>query len=473
MEPAIAGALYTAENLISGAVALAAGILHPTLPLKANLTHLTSVPLPRTNHTISIIKGRAYIFGGEESPGTLAPNDMNIVILPSSGVLSADYTSIPARSIHVNGSVPAPRRGHSAAVIGDLIYIFGGEGVAAAENGRIWVFNTSTNDWSFMDPSPGSAYPSPRSGHASTSAAFPGPRDVIYKERAPQQPADPAKAVPEPADEDSWGTVFLLGGRDIGMGSLLNDALAFDVRTRTWSNIPVPPGQPREGASVTIVGDRMYRFGGKRVGSGISSAAQMQYLDVSPVWKHAEGGTTPLAAGWAWEDIGLNDEKDERGEAEAVPNSRAGAGLVNVTTGQGRNYLLAIGGEAQAGFETETVGTSSARFLDDIWAFQIPASSTSAAALKDQTRAAIKRDTNEGKWAEVLYTYVDAKGEEEKEDRGTERFEELGRRRGVGARGHFAVAKGTEVDGASVVVWGGVDGQGGVLGDGWLVTVER
>lgn len=444
MEPAVAGALYTAESLLEGAVAFAKGITHPTLPVKANLTHITSVPVPRSHHTVSVVKGRAYIFGGESEPGKLADNDMQIVILPSSGVLEADYISKPARPVHAGGEVPAPRKGHTAVVLGDNIYVFGGEGVTT-ENGRVWMYSTTSNAWSYLDPSPGTLYPSHRSGHASASSDLPGPKDVVYKERAPQQPADPAKAVPEPADDDSWGTVFVVGGRDAEKGELLNDGLAFDIKTRTWSNIPTPLGQPREGASMALAGSRLYRFGGKGIETFTSGA--IEFVDVSPVWKHAEGGTTPLTSGWAWEEL-------SHAEGEA-PQARSGAGLTTVTTGQGRHYLLAIGGEGEA-----------LTFFDDIWAFQLPPEGSSGAAVKDQTRATLKRDTHESKWAEVQYKFVDSTGEEEKEIPGEPK-------KGLGVRGNFAVAKGTEVDGATAVAWGGVDASGKVLGDGWLVTIDR
>ncbi|KAF2016279.1 galactose oxidase [Aaosphaeria arxii CBS 175.79] len=442
---AVAGALYAADNLLQGAAALATGILYPTLPLKSNISHITSVPIPISQHTISVVKGRAYIFGGENAPGQLANNDMHVVILPSSGVLEADYTTISPRAAVAGGAVPAARKGHTAVVIGDTIYVFGGEGVPEPENGRVWAFSTVANSWSYLDPSPGTLFPSQRTGHAAAGADFPGPRDVVFKERAPQQPADPAKAVPEPADDDSWGTLFVVGGKDVEKGELLNDALAFDIRTRMWSNVPSPPGQPREGASIDVVGKRLYRFGGKGVETFASGG--MDFVDVSPVWKHAEGGTTPLTTGWDWEEIRV-------GEGDA-PQARSSAGLVSVTTGQGRHYLLIIGGEG----ETST-------FFDDIWSFQLPPEGYSAAAVKDQTRAAIKKDTYEGKWAELNYKFVDATGEETKEIPGQPK-------RGLGIRGHFAATKGTEVDGASVVAWGGVDKDGKVLGDGWLITVER
>ena len=444
MEPAVAGALYTAETLIEGAVAAVKGITHPTLPLKASLIHITSVPVPRSHHTISVTKGRAYIFGGETEPGKLADNAMHIVILPSSGVLEADYTSRPARPATAEGPVPAPRKGHTAVVVGDLIYVFGGEGVEA-EKGRVWMYNTTANTWSFLDPASDTLYPSHRSGHAAASSSLPGPRDIVHKEKAPQQPADPAKVVPEPADNDSWGTIFIVGGRDTEKKVLLNDALAFDIRTRTWSNIPTPSGQPREGASLVIVGNRLYRFGGKGVETFASGA--IEFVDVSPVWKHAEGGTTPLTSGWVWEDI-----SPKEGDA---PKARSGAGLATVTTGQGRHYLLAVGGEAEG-----------SNFYDDIWAFQLPPEGSSGAAIKDQTRASLKRDTHEGQWAEVQSNFVDSRGEEIEEIPGEPK-------RGLGIRGHFAMAKGTEVDGATAVAWGGVDANGAALGDGWLISVDR
>ncbi|KZM26982.1 uncharacterized protein EKO05_0004727 [Ascochyta rabiei] len=449
MEPAAAGILYAAENILQGAAALVKGITYPTLPIKTNLTRITSVPLPRSQHTVSVVKGRAYIFGGETAPGKLADNDMHIIILPSSGVLDADYTSKPAQAANGLDDVPGPRKGHTAVVIGDSIYVFGGRGeVDSEENGRVWAYHTVSSTWSYLDPAPGTSAPSQRVGHTSASSDFPAAKSITYQERAPQQPVDPSKNVPEPPVDDTWGTIFIVGGRNVSSGQLANDALAFDLRTRSWSNIPSPPGQPREGASLSLAGSRLYRFGGKGVETFASGA--LEYLDVAPVFNHAEGGTTPLTSGWAWQEVSHADSKDL-----SVPQARSNAGLVEVTTGQGRHYLVAIGGEGE-----------DARHLDDIWTFQLPPEYATAAATKDAIRSTLKRDTHEATWAEVLYNYVDTKGEEEKEIPGEPK-------RGLGERGQFGIAKGTEVDGATCVVWGGVDSGGNVLSDGWMVTVDR
>ncbi|KAF2735083.1 hypothetical protein EJ04DRAFT_222949 [Polyplosphaeria fusca] len=449
MEGAVAGALYAAENIIEGAVALAKGLTHPTLPLKANLTHITSVPVPRSHHTLSVVKGRAYIFGGQDQTGQLADNAMHIVILPSSGVLEADYKSVPARALQPGGEVPRARKGHTAVVIGDSIYLFGGEGQGVEEEkGRVWVYRTVSNSWSYLDPAEGSTAPLPRSGHSAASSELPGPKDeVVYREKAPQQPADPAKVVPEPAEVDTWGTMFVVGGKSTTNGEASTDALAFDVRTRTWSNIPSPSGQPRSDASLTLAGNWLFRFGGKSA-TELDIGTGFELLDVGPVFTHAEGGTTPLTSGWGWQEVLPADGSE-------TPQPRSGAGLAPVTTGQGRHYLLALGGEAQNG-----------SLLGDIWAFQLPSEKTTAAKAKDETRATMKAGTNESKWAESQYIYIDSKGEEESQIAGQSK-------QGISSRCHFAVARGTEVDGASVVAWGGVDGEGKVLGDGWLVTVDR
>lgn len=451
MEPAAAGALYAAENLLEGAAALIKGITYPTLPLKANLTRITGVPLPRSHHTVSVVKGRAYIFGGEIAPGRLADNAMHVVILPSSGVLEADYTSYPARPANGLDDVPSARKGHTSTVIGDSIYIFGGEGDSVTnENGRLWVYNTIRNAWTYLDPSPDSMNPRQRTRHSAASSDLPGPKTVTYQEKAPQAPADPSKVVPEPADPDTWGTVFIVGGRDVALGERAKDALAFDVRTRTWTDIPTPPGQPRDGASMTLVGDRLYRFGGKGVET-YGSGATMS-LDASHVWKHNEGGTTPLNSGWNWEEL---QHAEKASSAAAAPLARSHAGLVNVTTGQGRQYLLIVGGESE-----------NSEYLDDIWALQLPPEHATAAATKDSIRSTIKRDTHESEFAEVVYKYVDARGEEEKEIPGKPKS-------GLGTRGQFSIARGTEVDGATAIVWGGVDANGQKLDDGWMITVER
>ena len=125
--------------------------------------------------------------------------------------------------------------------------------------------------------------------------------------------------------------------------------------------------------------------------------------------------------------------------------------MIQVTTGQGRNYLLLIGGQSQSG---ET--------LEDIWSLQLKPEGMTAASFKDAARVAIKKETNEASWDEVKYL-----------DENGVLIQEGQPGRSIGPRKGLAAAKGTEVDGASVIVWGGVGWDGKVRGDGLMITVDR
>lgn len=122
-----AGALYGVKNVIESAALLAKGIYDPTLPLKATLKPIPAPDLPRAFHSLSVIAGRAYIFGGrttgKDGGQEMADNDMHVVILPSSGVESSDYLRVEA-----TGEAPPKRYGHRAAVVDEQIFVFGGKG---------------------------------------------------------------------------------------------------------------------------------------------------------------------------------------------------------------------------------------------------------------------------------------------------------------------------------------------------------
>ncbi|EGX95632.1 Kelch repeat type 1 [Cordyceps militaris CM01] len=195
--------------------------------------------LRRSAHSLDIVAGCAYIFGGELADG-LADNDMHVVRLPASGA-STDYLRIKAvpetpdepaadddrqtaasvassdaghssprskgkgkeRAMElarpVLADVPAPRAGHATAVIGTRIFLFGGHSHASSsspdndddddhtppppldEAGRVWVFDTRTRAWSHLDPAPAvtggaiTIHPAARSFHC--AAAADKPRD--------------------------------------------------------------------------------------------------------------------------------------------------------------------------------------------------------------------------------------------------------------------------------------------------------
>jgi hypothetical protein len=134
---------------------------------------------------------------------------MHMIVLPSSGIESTDY-----RCIEPTSASPPARYGHSAAVIDDQIYIFGGSDSNGPleEKGKVWVFDTDTNSWSSLNAAVGDV-PQPRMWAAATASAQPQPEHQRTDENvAPQLPPDPAKMVPEPLSPSTYGTFVVYGG---------------------------------------------------------------------------------------------------------------------------------------------------------------------------------------------------------------------------------------------------------------------
>lgn len=138
--------------------------------------------LPRAAHSLDVVAGAAYLFGGEPGPGVPASaNHVHVVGLPCSSA-GADYHVVEAvaaaggdgdgdargrdapaqrdlqdvpldeeRPPASEGrdsppAVPPSRAGHANAVIGARVFLFGGRGgpdmAPLQEAGRVWVFDT-------------------------------------------------------------------------------------------------------------------------------------------------------------------------------------------------------------------------------------------------------------------------------------------------------------------------------------------
>ncbi len=165
---------YAAETAVEGAVGAGIAIAKSTMPLKAGWKRIPITDsLPRSSHSLSVIKGTAYVFGGEIRSREPVGTDIHAINLPALGNTEADYQVIPA----AGAEVPQARVGHTANVIDDRIYVFGGRGgkemTPLAEHGRVWVFDAVSKQWTFLDPAEGSPYPEPRSYHASAATAYP------------------------------------------------------------------------------------------------------------------------------------------------------------------------------------------------------------------------------------------------------------------------------------------------------------
>ncbi|MCJ1367272.1 hypothetical protein MMC16_006404 [Acarospora aff. strigata] len=442
MDPGIAAAAYAVETAVEGVIGAAIGIAKSTVPLKATFHRIqTDKPLPRSSHSLSIIKGRAYIFGGEIRPREPVDNVMHIYTLPSSGVTEADYQDIPAKASDGGEEVPAPRVGHTASVVEDRIYIFGGRGgkdmTSSEEKGRVWVFDTKTNKWSYIDPAKGSPYPEARSYHASTSNEHPLPSPTDFTENPIGTP-----------DEEAHGTIFIHAGC-LASGRT-SDTWAFDIASQTWSQYPEAPGPARGGASLTFAQNRLYRYGG--FDGERELGGQIEYLDLLVATFNDQSGKGELALtprSGKWETITFAADADA-----PVPGNRSVAGLQPVNTGQGRSFLLLFLGEQDP---SDKGHEAAGKFWDDVWSFQLRPEGMTAASFKDATREAIGKETGEMKWARVEVVESSMSG---------------GEQASPGPRGWFASGSDRDVDAESVVLWGGIGEKNERLGDGWILRVD-
>jgi hypothetical protein len=360
--------------------------------LRTTFRQLRGVPtLPRSSHTLTVVKNAAYIFGGEIKPREPVDNAIHEITLPDQPSHDASYQRIEAQAEELGGEVPMARVGHAAAAIGSRIYVFGGRGgvemAALEEKGRVWAFDTTTLKWSYVDPNPSSTIPPTRSYHAAASFNDPLP-----------------------------GTFFVHAGC-LSSGGRASDLWAFDIASRTWTELPSAPGPARGGTALAAVKNRLYRFGGF---DGKHELGGMDYIDLTP---EAGGRLRPSNQGWQTQTVN-------------IPN-RSVAGMVPVSTGYGDHSLIIVSGE----HDPSTQGHAGAgRFLDDIWNYE-----------NHDSGAYV---TNIGKM------------QQESEDDDSAIKAQLTT---MSARGWFAADR---VGDGTALVWGGINEANERLGDGWIIAAQ-
>ncbi|VDO86832.1 unnamed protein product [Heligmosomoides polygyrus] len=99
---------------------------------------LRSLPYQRYGHTVCAYRGRAYLWGGRN-------DDYGA----SSTLHEFDPVLLRWRIVPVEGRVPPARDGHSAVVVGDRMFLFGGfEEDLQRFSQETYVFDFLTNRWS-------------------------------------------------------------------------------------------------------------------------------------------------------------------------------------------------------------------------------------------------------------------------------------------------------------------------------------
>ncbi|KAI1748049.1 hypothetical protein F4782DRAFT_518507 [Xylaria castorea] len=535
--------------------------------MKGTWQHISLPSLPRSSHSLDVIAGNAYIFGGEVEPRKPVDNDMHVIVLPWSGA-PADYYTIKAKpspkastaednnnaviptiiteedetesqlrdpltevpltssppfattsnvgseagsstsdkgKASESADLPPPRIGHATAVIGTRIFLFGGRSAAAGsstldEGGRVWVFETKTHTWTYLDPHHSSPIPPPRSYHAAVATEKPREfsmkpmrlrRSSTWKEWAegdsaevgiPQRPVvgtTAERATDDEADGAGFGTFIIhagcLAADDDGGGARTSDVWAFDVHARTWKQLPDAPGPARGGAALALAKGRLYRFGGFDGETELGGRLDVLQLILDEFDDQTIRGEIGIFARGTWESIVAPSSSSENAAAEVAssetagltasphagtssdpwPSPRSVANLSLVQAGGGREYLVLSLGESAPSPDGHA---SAGRFHADVWAFQVPPSGGTAASFTDTILHTVGRRTGEGRWTPVSLGPFDAD-------------EELDVR-GPGPRGWFAAAPLGDLEENAIFVASGL-AEGGVrLGDGWIFRLD-
>ncbi|PKS09395.1 hypothetical protein jhhlp_004010 [Lomentospora prolificans] len=130
-----------------------------------------SIPQARTNHSVITFNDKLYLFGGTN--GYQWFND----------VWSYDLTLNKWTQLDCIGYIPVPREGHAAAIVDDVMYIFGGRTEDGTDLGDLAAFRITSRRWyTFQNMGPS---PSPRSGHSMTAVS----KSVVVVGGEPSSPA--------------------------------------------------------------------------------------------------------------------------------------------------------------------------------------------------------------------------------------------------------------------------------------------
>lgn len=228
------------------------------------------------NHTASLVGGRLYIFAGYFIPAGRSQK--------TTWILDCSQDKFTLNLVKISGDfLPAPRNGHSAHVVEDKLFIFGG-----------WGGFSILHDVAFLDL---------------VMCQWTAP--VTHGARHPLMNMHVSEYM------EHIGKIIFFGGGD-GQ-SFLNQTTALDVRSMRWTELTPKGNAPdaRANCSSCKHGFTMYIFGGWNSGGKLNDIHLLNCPD---------GSSRP----W-WSSPRL--------KGNAVPRTRVGGGLASF-----RNKLVLFGG---------------------------------------------------------------------------------------------------------------------------------
>lgn len=214
----------------------------PDIALNATLVQTSGqAPLPRVGHSAVLVSNVFILWGGDTKIRAEDRQDDALYLL---NLNNREWTRVAAGSIG-GGPGPSGRYGHTLAILGSHLLLFGGQ-VESTFFDELWMFDLnslkSTPAWRLV--SVNGPRPAMRTGHAC----------VTYQDR-----------------------MYLFGGTDGNYH--YNDTWCFDLNTLTWTELKcigyIPA--PREGHAACLIDDIMYVFGGRGVdGSDLGDLASFK-----------------------------------------------------------------------------------------------------------------------------------------------------------------------------------------------------
>ncbi|XP_006776419.1 PREDICTED: kelch domain-containing protein 3 [Myotis davidii] len=192
--------------------------------------HLEGGPR-RVNHAAVAVGHRVFSFGGYcsgEDYETLRQIDVHIF-----NAVSLRWTKLPPVRPTIRGQppvVPYMRYGHSTVLIDDTVFLWGGRNDTEGACNVLYAFDVNTHKWS--TPRVLGTIPGARDGHSAC---------VLGK------------------------TMYIFGGYEQLADCFSNDIHKLDASTMTWTLICTKgnPARWRDFHSATMLGSRMYVFGGR------------------------------------------------------------------------------------------------------------------------------------------------------------------------------------------------------------------
>uniref|UniRef100_A0A668RZM0 Zmp:0000001301 n=1 Tax=Oreochromis aureus TaxID=47969 RepID=A0A668RZM0_OREAU len=201
------------------------------------------VPSAREGHTLCVVKGSLYLFGGASSPDATE-------CLP--GVYSFDIVTLTWECLAVGGVALRALR-HCSAAAGENIYVYGGA-VEGNPSDDLMVFNTVSLTWTPVR----------------TSGSLP--------------PALWGQSCALVGDQ-----VFMFGGYGAG-GDFCKDLYVLNTENLQWQKMEVKGESPAacSGQTLTAHHDKLYVFGGKNEEQNFNDLKVMKLINPSerqPVMK--------------------------------------------------------------------------------------------------------------------------------------------------------------------------------------------